>query len=148
MYKLILFFAIVCCSLGFTHLPAEEYTIEVTVNDIRNANGQLLISLYTPNDNFPLEPSESYSVEKNELIGTTITHRFKVPQSGRYAVVLLDDENRNNDMDYNFLGIPKEGYGFSNNAKPRGLSSPKFEAAAFDVNEAGKQIEITMKYML
>jgi len=148
MYKLILLFSVVCCSLGFNHLPAEECTIEVTINDIRNAEGQLLVSLYKPTDNFPYEPSKSYAVEKSDIVGTSLTYSFKVPQSGRYAVVLLDDENRNNDMDYNFLGIPKEGYGFSNDAKPRGLSSPKFEAAAFDVEETGKRIAITMKYML
>lgn len=139
-------------SFGINHPKSpnplvEELTIEINIQNIRNSEGNLLISLYTPEDNFPTEPSQVFTINKND-ISDHLTHSLTIAQQGKFAVVLLDDENENQDMDYNFLGIPKEGYGFSNNAKPRGLSAPKFEAAAFDVNESGAQLEIKMNYML
>lgn len=137
---------------GFTqhHSPVSlvESTVEVRVNNIRNADGQVIVSLYTPDDDFPYGPSTTYTVEKTDIVNGTLSHTFTVPANKQYAISLLDDENRNNDMDYNFFKIPKEGYGFSNDAKPRGLSAPKFGDASFEVDEAGKSIEITMKYML
>ena len=51
---------------------------------------------------------------------------------GTYAVKLHIDENENGELDTNFLGIPKEQFGFSNNAKALGI--PKFEAASFVVD--------------
>jgi len=152
MNKLSVLITILFLSFGFT-IPTNntnlvEGTIEVIVNNIRSAEGQVIVSLYTPDDDFPNGPSQSFFVEKSDILNGTLSHTFTVSANAQYAVVLLDDENRNNDMDYNFLGLPKEGYGFSNDAKPRGLSSPRFEDASFEVGENGKSVEITMKYML
>ena len=59
------------------------------------------------------------------------TYIFDIPD-GTYAIGIFVDVNYNNKMDRNFLGIPKEQYGFSNNAKGN-FGPPSFEAASFKV---------------
>ena len=51
---------------------------------------------------------------------------------GEYAIAIFVDANRNGKMDKNFLGIPKEQYGFSNNVMGR-MAAPSFEQAKFEV---------------
>ena len=61
-------------------------------------------------------------------------HEFVIDlPSGFYAIALFVDANKNLKIDKNFLGIPKEQFGFSNNAMGR-LSAPSFEQAMFEVN--------------
>jgi len=60
---------------------------------------------------------------------------------GEYAVRVFHDENKNEKIDTNFLGIPKEGYGFSRNLKPR-LSVPTFNDCKIDLNS---NMSITIK---
>jgi uncharacterized protein (DUF2141 family) len=62
---------------------------------------------------------------------------------GWYAVSVVHDENNNSVLDANFLGIPKEPYGFSNN--PRGLGKPSFEAVKFRLDASPKTIEVTVE---
>jgi len=64
---------------------------------------------------------------------------------GTYAVSMLDDENSNLEMD-NFMGMPKEGFGFSNDARVR-MSPPKFEECSFEIDEPCKRITIEVRYM-
>ena len=63
--------------------------------------------------------------------------------SSAYAVVIIQDLNGNRDLDTNFMGIPKEPYGFSNNPSTT-FGPPSFEGAKFSV-EGNKTIEIKLK---
>ena len=65
---------------------------------------------------------------------------------GPLAVSVLDDENSNVKMDMSITG-PKEGFGFSNDAPIRGLSSPKFEACSFEFVHDNQMISIELRYM-
>jgi len=123
-----------------------QNSLEITITNIEDDKGQILISLYNPDDDFPYHPSRHYDVEKTAYFKDgTIIYTIKDIPAGKYAVALLDDTNKNQDMDYNFVGIPQEGYGFSNNAKPRMLNPPYFEDCTFQVDSA-QNIEIKMKY--
>jgi uncharacterized protein (DUF2141 family) len=62
---------------------------------------------------------------------------------GTYAIAVLHDENSNGDMDYNIIGMPIEGYGFSNNVRARMLMAPSFKAASFEVR--GEETELSIK---
>ena len=60
-------------------------------------------------------------------------------KKGTYGVKVLIDTNGNADIDLNFFGLPKEQFGFSNNAL--GLfGAPKFDKASFEVNNDKKII--------
>ena len=82
---------------------------------------------------------------KNVVItddGATVL--FENIPNGTYAIAVVHDENDNKKMDTNFFGIPKEGYGVSNNKYPK-MSEPSFDDAKFSLKE-DKEISIKMKY--
>jgi uncharacterized protein (DUF2141 family) len=70
--------------------------------------------------------------------------QFQVP-AGRYAVVVIHDENSNMKLDRNFFGIPREGFGFSNNPRVS-FSTPSFQSAVIPVACPATQIEIKLTY--
>ncbi len=65
---------------------------------------------------------------------------------GEYAISLLHDENDNEKMDTGLMGIPKEGYGASNDAKVT-FGPPKFADARFPLTQNQTTIRIKMRYM-
>jgi uncharacterized protein (DUF2141 family) len=68
--------------------------------------------------------------------------------AGIYAVSVLDDTNMNGKMDFNFIGLPTKGYGFSNDAKAT-LSAPSFSAASFSYSGTGAlRVPIKIVYWL
>ena len=68
---------------------------------------------------------------------------FKVADKGKYAIAIMHDLNKNGKMDYNFIGFPKDPYGFSTNP---GIwfRKPNFEECSFDLQE-NTRIEIAIK---
>ena len=64
---------------------------------------------------------------------------------GTYALVTFHDENSNGKFDRNWLGMPKEGFAFSNNVRPV-FSPPSFKAAAFDYAGGDLWLTVTMRY--
>jgi uncharacterized protein (DUF2141 family) len=81
--------------------------------------------------------------------GFTIQNRqaneeFGVPP-GRYAIVVIHDENENQRLDRNFWGIPKEGFGFANNPRVI-LSAPSWQAASTEVSCPRTRVEIRLTY--
>ena len=69
--------------------------------------------------------------------------QFKDLPPGTYAVQVMHDENENNKLDTNFLGIPTEGYGFSNN--PNVMRKAHFDEARFDVGADAATITIRLR---
>ena len=62
---------------------------------------------------------------------------------GTYAIIVIHDENRNGKLDTNWLGVPKEDYGFSNDAEAF-LSAPSFSAATFRYD--GGTLDLTIPH--
>lgn len=72
--------------------------------------------------------------------------KFDLPP-GTYGLALLDDENNDDKMNYSFIGLPKEGFGFSNYYLS-GLFKPKFEVFKFTVLKDQKQkVQMKIRYM-
>ncbi len=116
-----------------TSIFAQHYTVEVQVKNVKSDQGYISVALYDNAETFPSEKEEDvFMGKKIEASQETTTVRFKNVPAGKYAMAILHDENNNNEMDKNFLGIPKEGYCFSENAKAS-LGTPKFEEAEFRV---------------
>ena len=72
--------------------------------------------------------------------------RFSGLPSGNYAIALIHDENGNNKLD-TFMGIPREGFGFSRNPAIR-FGPPKFASANFAVTSGTADEAIKVKYLL
>ena len=64
---------------------------------------------------------------------------------GNYALAAIHDENRNARLDRNFIGIPKEGFGFANNPPVR-FSAPPFQAAVVHVQCPATETTIHLQY--
>ena len=113
----------------FGTLTGEEGQITVEVSGIKKIKGQLIISLYDKPDGFPntLDRKETVNVK---VEGTTVTHVFSNLPPGDYALAVIHDANGNGKMDKHFFGLPREKYGFSNNAKAF-LRAPSFKKAKF-----------------
>ena len=117
-------------------------TAEITVHiqNLNNNNGKLLVGLYDNDDNF-LKKTFKGVVTKIENNKSTVT--FKDVPEGVYAVSFVHDENDNGKMDTNFMGIPKEDYGCSNNAKGF-MGAPKWKDAKFELKGESKTLTISL----
>jgi uncharacterized protein (DUF2141 family) len=75
----------------------------------------------------------------------SLEFRFENLPPGRYAAAASNDRNGNRKTDKNFVGMPTEPWGVSNNVRP-GMRAPKFDEAAFEVKEGQpNRIEIAVK---
>ncbi|MFW5805629.1 MAG: DUF2141 domain-containing protein [Bacteroidales bacterium] len=114
-------------------INAQTYTVEVKVNNVKSDDGYISVALYDSAETFPSDKEEDIFMGKKAKAcqGSTTVSFDSIPP-GKYAMAILHDENNNDKMDKNCLGIPKEGYCFSENANAK-LGKPKFEEAAFRV---------------
>ena len=80
-----------------------------------------------------------------KILNTEARSDFEDIPPGTYALVVLHDENMNGKLDTNWLGIPKEDYGFSNNAKAS-LGPPSFSAASFTYDGTGLDLTVALRY--
>ncbi|MFY9527393.1 MAG: DUF2141 domain-containing protein [Candidatus Acidiferrales bacterium] len=127
-------------------MPATA-TLKIKVVGARNAKGKIGVTLFQDASGFPDNTSNAIRQQAVEIDPNTLTAQVifsDVPQ-GIYAVSVLHDENLNGKLDKNFMGIPKEGYGASNNpAKKR--RAPTFDEAKFSLDAPEQTIEIKLIY--
>ena len=126
-------------------LPEKNGSIFINISNIRSTTGKVNVSLFATADGFPSNPQKAVAIQSLAIEGNQVTLRFDNLPFGTYGIACHHDENGNGKMDTNLLGIPKEGYGISNNALNR-FSKPQFEAAKFAFNEAAHSINIKMFY--
>ena len=126
--------------IALAPLLAGNLTVKVT--NIKNGNGKIAIGLYNKDDGTFTDPEKYYKAIFIEIDSKKVVHTFENIPDGTYAVSVMHDENENNKLDKNMLGIPKEGYGFSNNVKPA-FRSANFKEAKFELYN-NKTISIKM----
>ena len=126
------------------HAQAGQ-TIVVNVSTLRNNKGALGCRLFAGPDGFPTQLTHK-AQQRVAITGSEVTCTFTGVAPGSYAVAVVHDENGNNKVDTNFLGIPKEGYGVSND-KTYSMSQPKWNECKFPV-VAGKDVnlKVTVRY--
>lgn len=124
----------------------ENNTLTVEVYNLRNAEGVVRLSLYASADGFPTDISKAVRKATGKIQDGKCTIQLNNLPQGDYAISLLHDENNNGKMDTRLMGIPKEGYGASNDAKVT-FGPPKYEDARFVLNKNEMGIRIKMRYM-
>ena len=105
--------------------------VALTVKDIRRLQGHLLISIFKGDESY--NKNIPYKVEKVQVTKEEHQVIFKELEAGEYGIKIIHDDNDNNELDTNVLGIPKEGYGFSNNGGAFGPSP--WREAKFEVKD-------------
>ncbi|MCP4312947.1 MAG: DUF2141 domain-containing protein [Bacteroidetes bacterium] len=123
----------------------SKATLEITFTGIRNSKGMIAVGINNSPEGWPRKPDMDPNWKKTGIKNGTMTVKVEGLEYGTYAVSMLDDENSNLEMD-NFIGMPKEGFGFSNDAKVK-MSPPKFEECSFEINKPCHKISIEVRYM-
>lgn len=112
------------CSISLNAM-AEDLTVEI--RHVKPNVGVVVVGLYDKAADFPATQKGL----AGQVIGAssdTVTATFHDLAAGRYAVAVYQDENSNGKLDKNFLGLPTEPYGFSNDARGS-LGPPSFDDA-------------------
>lgn len=134
--------------LGATTEPSTQpatATLTVEILNLRNAKGDLVFGVFKQADGFPNKSEKSIYWEvrpakaKDKIIFTA-----QLPP-GTYAASVLHDENKSGDMEKGLGGIPKEGYGVTNNPKPR-FRAARYDEATFDLPPSGVSKTISVQY--
>jgi len=141
MKKVVLLCGMFCISL----CALCQTKLQVTVTHIKGQKGDIIVGIFDSDQDFLKKPIEAKTTKAS---ADSITVVFENIKPGKYAVSVIHDVNKNQDLDKNKLGIPKEGFGFSNNVLGA-MGPPSFKSAQFDLSPAQKDldIDIKMKYM-
>lgn len=121
---------------------AQAADIVVKVSGANSDQGQIGCSLFENSPAFPMDASNAKQVWQAAEAASVVC-KFTAVTPGTYAVAVSHDLNGNRRVDTNFLGIPKEGWGVSNNVVPT-LRAPRFDEAQFQV-KYGVNAEINIK---
>jgi uncharacterized protein (DUF2141 family) len=122
--------------------PDARGALTVDVGNVRIAKGVVHIDV-CPEAKF-LKDDCPWKGNARAKLGDTRVTVANLP-AGRYAVQAFLDENSNGEVDRGWFGIPKEGVGFSNDAKIR-LSPPKFADAVFAFDGNARTIRLNLRY--
>jgi len=122
-----------------TSQSKESYNITVNVEGLSNSKGKIMMGLYSSEKEFLKSSYMDVITTINEKKSSVTFNN--VPQ-GIYAISFIHDENDNGKMDTNFMGIPKEDYGCSNNARGF-MGPPKWKDAKFNL-KSDKTLQIQL----
>jgi uncharacterized protein (DUF2141 family) len=131
--------------LVFSSCTVVAQSLDITIHNIRNIRGTLILAFfkddtsYQENKPFLVKQFSKHAVENKSL-----SVSLSIPE-GLYGIALLDDENTNNKMDFNWIGLPKEGVGFSD-FDPRGFKKPDFSDFDFILIGPDRRIQIVVRY--
>ncbi|TLU81715.1 MAG: DUF2141 domain-containing protein [Chlorobium sp.] len=118
----------------------------VRVVDVCNHKGDLGIALFNARKGFPGKVEYAFAKGGMSAEGETHVYVFENIPYGIYAVSVMHDENRKGKLETNFLGIPKNGVGASNNPKFR-FGPPSFEDASFPLDCSEVEVDVHLKYL-
>lgn len=104
--------------------------INVEIQNIDKNSGQIFIALYNSDDTY-MDQDKAFKTAIVKVENNKVSYSFENIPEGEYAIALFQDLNNDEKLNTNFVGIPKEPYGFSNNA--RGVfSNPSYDETKFD----------------
>jgi uncharacterized protein (DUF2141 family) len=125
----------------------QSCTLRIHVDGLRNSTGVVGTTLFTSPDGWPEDNNKAFRhgptpipAGQREVIAV-----WENLPPGDYGVAVIHDENKNHKLDKNFVGWPKEGFGFANNPHV-GLSAPPFKDALAHVTCPSTDITIHMQY--
>jgi len=121
-------------------------SLTVQVSGMTSARGEIAITVYGSDSKKFLAPKGKLLRVRPKTVAPTTHACFNLPGPGTYAVAVYHDANANEDFDRSVLGMPAEGFGFSNDAPTR-FGLPAFEAVRFSVETGLNLIPIKLRYL-
>lgn len=123
-------------------LPATAADLIVRIDGVRTEQGQLLLSLVDSDAGWNNQAPPLVARQLAAQIGA-VELVFPDLAAGDYAVMVFHDENGNGKLDTNLVGMPVEGYGFSNN--PQVMRKPTWDESRFALAEDGQTVTIDLR---
>lgn len=117
----------------------------LNVDGVRSSQGQVTAVVFGEDPKRYLKPNGELESIHDPALPHTTQLCFWLPRAGNYALFVYHDANGNNDIDTGFLGIPKEGYAFSNNVRPK-LSAPSFKSTHFTAGPGETTLTVNLHY--
>jgi len=142
LFLILVPFLSLLCTSG---LSGQKAVLKVGIYNIKEGTGQISVGFYSSEEEWPYEPKYSYAIDKKGRQGESVWLEILDMEPGTYALSVLDDENRSGGMEY-FCGIPREGWGFSNNPPVLRLTAPSFKQCEFILKDT-TMIEVRMNYL-
>lgn len=102
--------------------------VTVTISNIPNEDGKILVGLYTEDTFMKADPVKKALGTIKDGSSTVV---FEDVEAGTYGIIVVHDANSNGAMDFEATGMPKEAYGVSNN--PYSYGPPQWADAKFEV---------------
>ena len=125
---------------------AAENVIHVEISGLRSDKGQMLCALFSSAEAFPTKADKAIARLTAKIAERQAVCDFTGVAPGTYAVSVVHDENSNGKLDRNFIGMPREGVGASNDAKGH-MGPPKFSAASFPYKGGRLDLKIHVNYL-
>ena len=126
------------------NVSADAADVILNISEAQSDDGSIVASLWNSEDAYLDLDARIMRVSAEIEAGESIITLTGL-KPGTYSIALYHDENSNDEMDTNFIGIPKEGWAFSNNAKGK-FGPPSFEKTSFMVSTDTVQMDISMNY--
>ena len=117
--------------------------LSVTIPNIKENRGEIVIAIFDKSESFP-KYGDPYRTIRFPVESKEAVYVLEDIDLGSYAIAIYHDENHDGKCNVDFLGIPKEGYGFSNNVKPI-LRAPSFESCEIKLLD-NKAISVNLIY--
>lgn len=126
--------------------PSDRSSLEVVVTGFENDKGNLALALHNSPDSYLAEdtakkPFRHFTLPIQDKKSNLVIEDLP---PGEYAVTAFHDENDNNKLDTNFLGIPREAIGFSGSERPR-FGAPDYDQVRFTLKAGRQQLQIQIK---
>lgn len=126
--------------------PRSDTWINVTVDGVRNGNGLMAVTLYADEPRKFLAKKGSLYVGRVDASASETRMCLFVPKPGVYALAVYHDEDSSTNLKRSgVLGLPEEGFGFSNNP-PTIASIPSFRSVRLNISKSGLSTRIHLKY--
>jgi len=123
----------------------SEGTIVVSIEGFRNAAGHARIALFNGGAGFPDSEPAAYRKAVADIDDARAEVRFDEVPPGEYAIAMYHDENDDGKLNKGLFGIPKEGYGVSNNVS-HATRAPRFVEARFQFDGLSRTVSIRVHY--
>ena len=94
-------------------------TLHVRMEGFENTDGEAGVAVWNAARGFPEEIEHAVATTYVTIQDGAAVARFDQLEPGRYAITVYHDKNDNRQFDKNWLGMPKEDWGVSNNVRPR-----------------------------
>ncbi len=141
---IILFSFFAVCLMGAPWAAAEPTgSLVVEISGFPSSDGFAMVALHGSEQSYKSDKGSDVAMTRVRLAGNKVRVVFANLAYGWYGISVYHDENGNEKLDKNAMGIPKEAYGFSNNAKGM-FGKPGYKDVKFQIETPEKQITINM----